>query len=110
MTPVEVEKLRKALTEEEVKLKKWKDTLRKQEKREYKAAYKKLSKWEQELLDNYCYQQNTLKNIDNYGQLLVLCGEYKRGAAYCERMIKQVERDRAMEGWQWTKTPCVINR
>lgn len=75
-----------------MKLKKWKDTLRKQEKREYKAACKKLSKWEQEPLDNYCYQQNTLKNIDNYGQLLVLCRDYERGAAYCENEWRGIEQ------------------
>ena len=31
-----------------------------------------------------------MQDIDNYGQLLVSVGEYRRGGAYCERMVKQV--------------------
>ena len=49
-----------------------------------------------------------MRDIDNYGQLLYAVGAYDRSVAYCERILKQVKRDIAIEGWEWVKTPCPI--
>ena len=110
MNPEMVEKLDEDLSKEEKKLEKWKKTLSTQEKQEFKAAYEELSKWEKELLDNFTHQEHTMRHIDNYGELLAGVGDYERGMGYCERMLKQVERDRAIEGWQWRKTPCLPHK
>lgn len=110
MTHEQVEKLKEKLGEEEKKLEKWKDTLKKQEEKEFTEAYNNLSSWEQELLDNYTHQESVMKNIENYGQLMLVLGDYNRGTAYSKRIVKQAERDKAIEGWQWRKTICLLER
>jgi hypothetical protein len=95
MTTEMVEKLKERFLVEEEKLSKWKNTLKKQENEEFTAAYERLSKWEKELLSNYLHQDRILKDIDNYGQLLIAVEDYGRAVLHAQRMIKQVERDRA---------------
>ena len=51
-----------------------------------------------------------MRDIDNYGELLVAVGNYDRGVAYCRKMLKQVEMSRAIEGWQWRKSPCLVHK
>jgi hypothetical protein len=67
MTLESVEKLKEKLGGEEKKLEKWKETLKKQEEKEFTEAYNNLGSWEQELLDNYTHQESVMKNIENYG-------------------------------------------
>ena len=110
MTPEMVENLKEKLGKEEKKLEKWKETLKKQEELEFTVAYNNLGSWEQELLDNYAHQEKIMKRIENYGQLMLVLGDYYRGTTYSQRILKQVERDKAMEGWKWRKTICLLER
>lgn len=94
----------------EEKLKDRKLFLQKWAADEYKEAVEKLDQWDQELIQNTNHQQDSVGVIESYGQLLLAVGEYNRASKYCETKIKQTELDRAVEGFQWRRSGCLIRK
>jgi hypothetical protein len=67
--------------------------LKKWVKEEFLYSLKKLSEWEKQLIINSKHQDDVMGKIDNYGQLLFILGEFRRGSIYWSRMLKRIQRD-----------------